>query len=164
MQAQYFWKYYDYGYFFDCIVTHDTGFVAVGTGITKTNRNGDTLWTSNVNTCNPNAVVEDDFGNFIVAGTRFFNMSGSGREARLAKVDSAGNELWSFALHNTINGDGQAEDVLVNQKGNYYVIWDEEYQANIHILEVDTAGSIIWVSISTIRLRAFGSNYNRSGG
>jgi hypothetical protein len=140
-----FIKYYPQHIFYSCSATSDSLIVCAGNKFMKCDFNGDSLYTVDLNHTYYNVCVTP-YNEYILAGVRNFNMSGSGDDAKITKIDSAGNVLWSKSAVDPWVQEGDVMDVGIDHIGTYNFIWIKEGMKDMNVFQTDTGGNIIFMN------------------
>ena len=158
--------------------TYSTGIIGsncCGMFVDKYDKNGNLKWPLPLGSNSGSAglgVAADNAGYVYVCGTEgsgtvtvgsvSMPYTGSSQSIILFKLDSLGNAIWGRAINGatTIDGDDQARDVIVDNKGYIYVIGDytgspvfgtltapaSTADKNFFLAKYDTAGNLIWLN------------------
>lgn len=138
--------------------TPDGGFIYIGSDglyIEKTDADGISLWTKSYIFTSEDEYLYDQYiqitsdGGFIVSGT-FYN---SGENAYLAKLDAAGDTLWTRSYRSAAGTSARSRMVVEADGGGYVMVGD---------IYISGKGSEIWLakttaSGDTVWTRSYGS-------
>jgi len=136
------------------LLTLDSGIIIVGSKDTcalliKTDRNGDTLWTSYFNggvwTMGTSVVETSDSGYMVFGSIR--NNGQGYSDAYLAKLDNSGHFMWSKSLSRYSIGDYSIGNSIIQAVDSGYVLTGRTTNSSgfdIFLAKVDDNGSLVW--------------------
>lgn len=115
--------------------------------IIKLSPNGEMIWSKTwggKNFDEANSIIEDENGNYLIAGYTLSFGSG-GKDVALVKLDKNGNLIW----YKTYGGtkDDSASSIIKTSDGNYLLVgstFSYGSKGDVYVVKVNPNGDVIW--------------------
>ena len=121
--------------------------------VSKFDSTGNILWNTVIfdsahTYCTTHAACIDNSANIYVTGSTTDSLFSTGYDCAVAKIDSAGNQLWFYSYTSSNNADDRefSNDIIVDSLHNSYIAGSINKSQNddAFVFKINTNGSFIW--------------------